>query len=105
MIWERTKGVKRHIVTDIIGNIFVVHIHAANIHDAKGGIFIFEKALFYYPTIQGVCADNAYRKHFKDNFEEFHNIIVDISERLTYTAGIIFITLTANYIIFFFSCL
>ena len=60
-------------------------VHAVNIHDTKGGVFTFEKALFYYPSIQGVCADNAYRKHFKNNFEVFHNIGVDISKLLTFT--------------------
>ena len=44
-----------------------------------------EKALFYYPSVRGVCADNAYRKHFKQIFEEFHNIRVDIPEHLTST--------------------
>ena len=81
--WEKTKGIKCHIVTDIMGNILAFHVHAANIHDTNGGVFTFEKALFYYPKIIGVCADNAYRKHFRNNFEEFHNIKVDISERLT----------------------
>ena len=64
-------------------NLLAVHVHAANIHDTKGGVFTFEKALFYYPTVIGVCADNAYRKHFKNIFEEFHNLKVDISEHLT----------------------
>ena len=72
---EKTKGIKRHIVTDIIGNI----------HDTNGGVFTFEKALFYYLSVRKVCADNAYRKHFKQIFEEFHNIRVDISEHLTST--------------------
>ncbi len=43
---EKTKGRKRHIVTDIMRNILAVHVHAANIHDTKGGVFTFEKALF-----------------------------------------------------------
>lgn len=43
---KKTKGRKRHIVTDIMGNILAVHVHAANIHDTKGGVFTFEKALF-----------------------------------------------------------
>ena len=38
-----------------------------------GRVFTFEKALFYYPSIQGVCADGAYKNHFKNIFEEFHN--------------------------------
>lgn len=79
---EKKKGRKRHIVTDTMGNLLAVHVHAANVHDTKGGVFIFEKALFYYPTIIGVCADNAYRKHFKNTFETFYNIKVDISKRL-----------------------
>lgn len=82
---EKTKGIKRHTVTDIMGNILAVHVHAANVHDTKGGVFTLEKALFYYPTIQGVCADNAYRKHFKNTFETFYNIKVDISKRLDST--------------------
>ena len=85
MTGKKTKGIKRHIVTDIMGNILAVHVHAANIHDTNGGVFTFEKALFYYPSVTGVCADNAYRKHFRQIFEEFHNIRVNISERLTST--------------------
>ncbi|MDE6426447.1 MAG: hypothetical protein K2K89_09995 [Ruminococcus sp.] len=68
-----------------MGNLLAVHVHAANIHDTKGGVFTFEKALFYYPAIIGVCADNAYRKHFKNTFETFYNIKVDISKRLEST--------------------
>ena len=60
-------------------------VHAANIHDTKGGIFTFEKAFFNYPTLQGICADYAYYKHFKNIFEEFHNLKVEISKRLNAT--------------------
>ncbi len=38
--------IEYHIVTDIIGNILAVHVHAANIHDTKGSVFTFEKAPF-----------------------------------------------------------
>ncbi len=57
-------------------------MHVANIHDTKGGVFTFEKALFYYPSIIGVYTDNVYRKYFKNTFEKFYNIKVDISKRL-----------------------
>ena len=72
-----------------MGNILSVYVHAANIHDTKGGVFTFEKALFYYSSIEGVCADSAYRKHFRNIFEDFHNLKVDISERLTSTFQVI----------------
>ena len=52
MTGEKTKGRKRHIVTDTMGNLLCIHVHAANIHDTKGGVYTFEKALYRYPTIQ-----------------------------------------------------
>ena len=33
-------------MTDIMGNILAVNVHKANQHDTKGGVFVFEKALF-----------------------------------------------------------
>ncbi len=59
---EEMKGRNRNIVTDIMGNILCVNVHAANIPDTKDGVFTFEKALFYYPSIEGICADSAYKK-------------------------------------------
>ena len=40
-----------------MGNLLCVHVHAGNIHDTKGGVYTFEKALYRYPTIVGVRAD------------------------------------------------
>lgn len=40
------KGRKRHIVTETMGNLLAVHVHATHIHDTKGGVFTFEKELF-----------------------------------------------------------
>jgi putative transposase len=79
---KKTKGIKRHIVTDIMGNILAVNVHKANQHDTKGGIFVFEKALFLYPRIIAGCADEGYRGTFKNTFEEFHNIRIDISKQI-----------------------
>ncbi len=62
---EKTKGRKRHIVTDTLGNLLCVHVHAANIHDTKGGAFTFEKALYRYPAIIA----EGYRGTFKITFE------------------------------------
>ena len=55
---EKTKGRKRHIVTDTVGNLLCVNVHEANIHDTKGGVYTFEKAFQRYPSINGVCADS-----------------------------------------------
>ena len=70
-----------------MGNLLCIHVHAANIHDTKGGVYTFEKALYKYPTIQAVCGDGAYRGTFKNTFEEFHNIRIDISMQLKSETG------------------
>ena len=88
-IWrgKKTKGRKRHIVTDTMGNLLCIHVHAANIHDTKGGVYTFEKALYRYPTIQAGCADGGYRGTFRNTFDEFHNIRIDISMQIKEQKG------------------
>lgn len=54
-----------------MGNLLAVHVHAANIHDTKGGVYTFEKALYHYPSIEASCADEGYRGTFKNTFEIF----------------------------------
>lgn len=78
-------GKKRHIITDTMGNLLCIHVHAVNIHDThdtKDDIHTFEKALYRYPTIQAGCADGGYRGTFRNIFDEFHNIRIDISMKI-----------------------
>ena len=58
-----------------------------NIHDTKGGVYTFEKALYRYPTIQAGCADGGYRGTFQNTFDEFHNIRIDISMQIKEQKG------------------
>ena len=78
---KKVKGRKRHIVTDIMGNLLHVLVHAANIHDTTAGGEVFKAALVKYPTIKGVCADAGYRKTFEAAVAELERT-VDISERI-----------------------
>ena len=87
MTGKKTKGRKRHIVTDTMGNLLCIHVHAANIHDTKGGVYTFEKALYRYPTIQAGCADGGYRWTFQNTFDESHNIRIDISMQIKEQKG------------------
>jgi transposase len=65
-----------------MGNILGVHVHAANLHDTKGGCYIFAKTLKKYPTIKGGCGDAGYRGFFKKFIEKIFKIPIDISERI-----------------------
>ena len=75
-------------MTDIMGNILAVNVHAANKHDTKGGVFVFEQSLYIYPSIQAGCGDEGYRGTFKNNFEWFHNIGIDISPKIKPDEGV-----------------
>lgn len=46
----------------MMGNLLLVVVHAANIHDTKSGIFAAQKAIQKYLSIQRFCADAGYRK-------------------------------------------
>jgi putative transposase len=78
---KKVKGRKRHIVTDTLGNILAVVVHAANIHDTVAGIMALRKAFALYPSLKGVCADAGYRKTFVKDAAEL-GLPVDISEKI-----------------------
>ena len=65
-----------------MGNIFAVHIHAANIHDTKGGCYVFAKALRKYPSIKAGCADEGYCGTFKRLIELVFGVRIDISKQI-----------------------
>ena len=79
---KKIKGRKRHIVTDTMGNLLAIVVHAANIHDTKSGINPAKKAYEKYQTIQKFCGDDGYRKSFEEDVLEQLGLGVDISKRI-----------------------
>lgn len=77
---KKTKGRNRHIVTDTMGHLLAVIVHA-NIHDTVAGGNVLKKAIVSYPSQKGVCADAGYRKTFVAVASEL-GLTVDISERI-----------------------
>ena len=76
---EKTKGQKRRVVTDTLGNLLPVVIHAANIHDTNSGINPVKQSFEKYPTIKNICADEEYRISFKYDVLEQLGLGADIS--------------------------
>jgi len=64
-----------------MGNLLSVSIHAANIHDTVGGCAVFDSAVTKYPTIDGVCADEGYRKTFENHVRE-RGLAVELSKKI-----------------------
>ena len=81
-VGKKVKGRKRHIVTDTMGNLLAIVVHAANIHDTKSGMNPARKACEKYRTIQKFCGDDGYRKSFEKDVLEELGLGVDISARI-----------------------
>jgi len=79
---KKVKGRKRHNVTDTMGNLLAITVHAANVHDTKSGINPAQKAFEKYSTIQRFCGDDGYRKSFEQAVLEQLGLGVDISSRI-----------------------
>ena len=67
---------------DVLGCLLSVIVHAANIHDTKGGIFAAKQAYEQYPSIQRFCADAGYRGTFISDVKKQLDLDVDISEKI-----------------------
>ena len=80
---KKIKGRKRHIVTDTGGRLLKVKVHAANIHDTKGGGCVFEGAIAKYPTLKGSSADEGYKGTFVDFMTNTLGKIVEISKKIS----------------------
>ena len=80
---KKVKGRKRHIVTDTMGCLLAVTVHAANIHDTKSGINPAKKAFEKHPTIKRFCGDEGYRKSFENDVSSELKLGVDISEKIS----------------------
>lgn len=82
MAGKKIKGRKRHIATDIMGNLLVVKVHAANIHDTMSGCHVYQATKVKYPSVIGCCADAGYRGTFVEFVKVKYGETVDVSERI-----------------------
>lgn len=57
---KRVKGRKRHIVTDTLGLMLFVIVHAANIQDRDGAPDLIKAIRFRFPWLRHLFADGAY---------------------------------------------
>jgi putative transposase len=85
---KKVKGRKRHIVTDTMGNLLAICVHAANSHDTKSGINPARKAFAKYPSIRKFCGDQGYRKTFIADVKTELGLEVDISPKILPEFGV-----------------
>ena len=79
---KKIKGRSRQVAVDTQGNIWSVHVHAANTADTTGGCKLADKIFKKVPTVQAICADAGYRGTFVDYVGETWGRAVHISEKI-----------------------
>ena len=61
---KKVKGRKRHIITDTMGMLLAVNVHAANIHDSKSAGPVIQQLRCRFPRLKTIFADGGYRQWY-----------------------------------------
>lgn len=79
---KKIKGRKRHIVTDTVGNLLEVVVHAADIQDRDGAKLVLDKLTEATKSrLQKIWADGGYRGQLIDWVQDHLEIILEIVSR------------------------
>jgi len=79
---KKIKGRKRHILTDTLGLVLAVVVHAANIQDRDAADAVVAAGRSSVPTIQRIYADSGYAGTCKQRLEARHkDLTVEIVRR------------------------
>ncbi|MDR0966896.1 MAG: hypothetical protein LBM75_10455 [Myxococcales bacterium] len=80
---KKIKRRKRHIVTELLGNILTVVVHAANLHDTMQGGKVFQKASSEYRAFWVFARTRAIGKIFEKAVKSL-GLKIEISERINH---------------------
>ena len=87
---KRINGRKRHIVTDTLGLIWFVVVHAANLTDGSMAHKVVDPLQGYLHRLQKILADAAYEKNFRDwVYENMLGVELELSSKPPSTKGFV----------------
>jgi len=79
---KKTKGRKRHICTDTMGNLLYVKVHSAGISDTIAGRDIAYQTFKNHSSIRGFEADQGYRGTTANFIENDLKLRINITKKL-----------------------
>jgi putative transposase len=94
---KRVKGRKRHIVTDTMGLLLVVVVHAANVHDSQSAMMVIEGLRGRFPRLKTIFADGGYRGELVENVKLIFGWFVSIVLRSDSNKG--FVVLPKRWVV------
>jgi len=87
---KRINGRKRHIITDTLGLVWGVVVHAANLHDGTTAHQVVEPLAGYLHRLKKILADAAYEKVFRDwVYENMLGVELELSSKPPSTKGFV----------------
>ena len=86
---KKIKGRKRHIVVDTLGNLIQILVHAANIHDTKGGCDLLQNAVEKCKGIKAFSGDAGYRGTAVEFVENTLGLKLHISKKIKDTFAVL----------------
>jgi len=84
---KKTKGRKRHIVTDTMGLLLAVVVHAANEHDSKAAPRVIDQLRGRFQRMIKIIADGGYRGELINKTKRMFGWILEIVLRSDSTQG------------------
>ena len=78
---KKIKGVKRHVVVDVLGLLIGIVVHAANIQDRDGARILVLRVKDRLPRVKLVWADGGYRGELVRWFEDEAGWTLEIVKR------------------------
>lgn len=87
---KRVNGLKRHIITDTLGLVWFVVVHAANLADGSMGEQVVNPLVEYLHRLKKILADAAYKKKFRDwVYEQLLGVDLELSSKPPSTKGFV----------------
>ena len=78
---KKTKGRKRHLLTDTQGLLLDVVVHSAGIQDRDGAKLVLKRAEKNLTSIEKIFADGGYAGKLVDWVKEKYDVVLDIVKR------------------------
>ena len=92
-VGKKTKGRKRHIVTDTDGNLLGLVTHGADVQDRDGAPGVIAQAVESHPTLAHLFADGGYSGDtLRQAMRDIHGPAIEIVRRPPGVTGFIVIT-------------
>lgn len=87
---KRINGRKRHVITDTLGLVWGVVVHAANLHDGTTANQVVEPLMGYLHRLKKILADAAYEKVFREwVYENMLGVELELSSKPPTTKGFV----------------